>query len=211
MRTLGLRILIWLLPAALLALSWVPIAQAITLPHRYTIGGRRYYEASITAGRYIPGLPSQIKATLSLLSRCPNLSVNLFVSFSPVRGGMVAYAPNSLLACRSVVGGGPSGFSPCYSFFHTTNPTFPYAVVAGTTTQTCIDLAFEVPGGITVTLNTEEGPAQFVVKAQRYENGNLIDYVARPASVPSSRVTYALYDSGIGIGRSSEIPLFEFR
>jgi hypothetical protein len=66
----------------------------------------------------------------------------------------------------------------------------------------------EVPGGVLVTLNTEEGPAQFVVKAQHYENGNLTDYVARPASVPSSRTTYALYDSGIGVGRRYVIPLF---
>lgn len=214
MRTFGLRILIWFLPVALLGLSSVPPAQAVTLPHHYTIGGRSYYEANVTAARYIPGLPSQIKATLSLLSKCPTLSVNLFVSVSQASGGAVAYAPNSLLACRSVVGGGPggggpSGFSPCYSFFPTTNPTFPYAFVAGTTTQTCIDLAFEVPGGVSVTLNTEQGPGQFVVKAQHYVNGNLIDYVASPAaSVPSSRRTFALYDSDVGIGRRSVIPLF---
>lgn len=208
MRALGLRILIWLLPAALLGSCSIPVAQAVTLPHRYTIGGRSYYEASIKAAQYIPGLPTEVKVTLSLLSKCPNLSVNVFVSFSQVSGGVVAYAPNSLLACRSVVAGGPSGFSPCYSFFHTTNPTFPYAVVAGTSTQTCIDLAFEVPGGVSVTLNTNQGPRQFVVKAQHYENGNLIDYVASPASVPSSRRTYTLYDSGLGVGRRSVIPLF---
>lgn len=210
MRALRLRILIWLLPAAaLLGSCSVPVAQAVTLPHHYTIGGRSYYESSITAAQYIPGLPVQVKATLSLLSRCPNLSVNLFVSFSQGSGGVVAYAPNSLLACRSVVGGGgPSGFSPCYSFFHTTNPTFPYAVVAGTSTQSCIDLAFEVPGGVSVTLNTNQGPRPFVVKAQHYENGNLIDYLASPASVPSSRNTFPFYDSGLGVGRRSGIPLF---
>jgi len=212
MRAFGLRILIWFLPVALLGSSSMPAAQAVTLPQRYTIGGRSYYEANITVARYIPGLPSQIKATLSLLSKCPALSVNLFVSVSQVSGGLVAYAPNNLLACRSVVGGGagggPSGFSPCYRFFPTTNPTFPYAFVAGTTTQTCIDLAFEVPGGVSVRLNTDQGPAQFMIKAQHYENGNLIDYVASPASVPSSRRTFALYDANIGVGRRSVIPLF---
>lgn len=209
MRALGLRVLIWLLPVALLGACSMPVAQAVTLPHRYTIGGRTYYEESIKAAQYIPGLPVEIKDTLSLLSRCPALSVNVFVSFSQASGGVVAYAPNSLLACRSVVGGGgPSAFSPCFSFFHTTNPTFPYAVVAGTSTQACIDLAFEVPGGVSVTLNTHQGPRRFVVKAQHYENGNLIDYVASPATVPSSRATYALYDSGIGVGRRSVIPLF---
>jgi hypothetical protein len=212
MRALGLRILTWLLPVALLGSCSIPVAQAVTLPHHYTIGGRSYYEESIKAAQYIPGLPVEIKDTLRLLSNCPNLSVNVFVSFSQVSGGVVAYAPNSLLNCRSVVGGGPgggpSGFSPCYSFFHTTNTTFPYAVVAGTSTQTCIDLAFEVPGGILVTLNTNRGPAQFVVKAQHYENGNLIDYLASPASVPSSRSTFALYDSRLGVGRRSVIPLF---
>ncbi len=211
MKALGLRILIWLLPAALLGSCSVPVAQAVTFPHHYTIGGRSYYESSITVARYIPGLPAGVKATLSLLSRCPNLSVNLFVSFSQVSGGVVAYAPTSLSACRSVVGGGPggpSGFSPCVSFFHTTNPTFPYAVVAGTSTQTCIDLAFEVPGGVSVTLNTNQGPRQFVVKAQHYEYGRLVDYMASPATVPSSRNTFALYDSGLGLGQRSELPLF---
>jgi hypothetical protein len=208
MRALRFRILIGLLSAALLGSCSIPLAQAVTLPHRYTIGGRSYYEESVKAAQYIPGLPVEIKDTLRLLSKCPNLSVNLFVSFSQVSGGVVAYAPNSLLACRSVVAGGPSAFSPCYSFFHTTNPTFPYAVVAGTSTQTCIDLAFEVPGGVSVTLNTNQGPRQFVVKAQHYENGHLIDYVATPATVPSSRRTYALYDSGLGVGRRFAIPLF---
>jgi hypothetical protein len=208
MRTLGLRILIWLSPVAVLGSGSIPVAQAVTFPHSYTIGGHRYYEESIKAAQYIPGLPVGVKVTLSLLSKCPALSVNVFVSFSQTSGGVVAYAPNSLLACRSVVAGGPSGFSPCYSFFPTTNPTFRYAVVAGTSIQTCIDLAFEVPGGVSVTLNTSQGPRQFVVKAQHFENGNLIDYVASPASVPSSRITYTLYDSGLGVGRRSVIPLF---
>jgi len=208
MRAFGWRILVWLLPAVILGSCSIPAAQAVTFPHRYTIGGRSYYEESVKAAQYIPGLPVEVKYTLRLLSSCPTLSVNVFVSPSQLRGGVVAYAPNSLLACRSVVGGGPSGFSPCSSFFHTTNPTFPYAVVAGTTIQTCIDLAFEVPGGVSVTLNTDQGPRRFVVKAQHYENGNLVDYLASPASVPSSRTTYALYDSGIGVGRSSVLPLF---
>lgn len=214
-----MRILIWALPVALLGSSSVPLAQAVTLPHRYTIGGRTYYGVSITAARYIPGLPAEIKYGLSVLSQCPALSGNVFVSSSQVSAGVVGYSPNSLLACRSVVGGGPSGggpsgggpsgFSPCAKFFPTTNSTFPYAFIAATNLQTCIDLAFEVPGGVTVNLNTRQGVMPFLVKAQHYENGQLVDYLASPAaSIPSSRNTIALYDSGIGIGPRSVIPLF---
>jgi len=208
MRAFGLRILFWFLPVALLGSSSISLAQAVTLPYRYTIGGRTYYGASITAARYIPGLPATIKYGLSVLSQCPALSGNVFVS-SQFSAGVVGYSPNSLLACRTVVGGGPSGFSPCAKFFPTTNPNFPYAFIAATNLQTCIDLAFEVPGGLSVRLNTGQGPMTFVVKAQHYQNGNLVDYLATPAAIiPSSRNTIALYDSGIGVGPRSVIPLF---
>jgi hypothetical protein len=212
MRKAGRRVLVWLLPLAFLGACVPTVAQAITYPHLYTISGRRYVEANITVARYIPGLPSGVKAALSLMAKCPSLNVDLFVSTSHLSGGAVAYGPRSFSGCHSVVGGGPGGpssFSPCFSFIHTTDAEFPYAAIVGSNIQTCIDLAFEVPGGLEVTLETEQGPQRFLVKAQHYEDGSLFDYVASPpTAIPSSQTTYRLYDSDVGLGPRREIPLF---
>jgi hypothetical protein len=194
-----------LVVALLASLMAATSARAFSFPHRYTIGGTAYYEISAKTVTSLPFVPPEVRDAVRLLSACPNLSVNIYVRTNFAAGGLTAVAPGSIRACVENLNGGPGSFSPCYAFYKPPS-TQDYAAVVGTSDETCADLEFEIPGGVTF---VDDGQSE-VVKAQGYVNGALVDFFAPSATVPASRNEYRIYDSRLTrpFGRVSSLPLW---
>jgi hypothetical protein len=170
---------------------------------KYKIGSTKYYSTDVLSlARRIPRLPGSLSLVLGLLDRCRGLGTRAYIATSPLRGGIVAYAPHSISDCLTVSGGGPGGpgaFQPCILRYVTAPTGQYYAIVAATDEQTCVDLSTEVPGGMPVRTTTAlangfPAGSDMVVKCQRQTRAGLVDYVAPPVAVPASRPAFWVDD-----------------
>jgi hypothetical protein len=196
--------------------NWAgPAAQQSLFPARYVkINNTSYLAGNVPSlmRRVIPN-PS-VKFALKLLNQCRSARVWAFIS---TRGfGLVGWVPEKIWQCVQTAGGGPSR-TWCFQTRRTPAVQDPggvlgppqwspryHVLIAATNAATCSDLSTQTPGGVwgRTTTAVADIPAgtNMLIKCQRTAPGGLVDYVARPTQLPSSKRAYWVWDTNIYTG-----------